>query len=92
MIAVGAGLVPAPFVPLLAGTPHTMAATTQLEGALEQISWAADALEGLRREADEQNGRIFPILAEAYISHIRAMTAETRASVDALRPDARKNT
>ncbi len=62
--------------------------TAQLEGTLGQIAWAADALEGLRRDADEQNARVFPVLAEAYTSHIRAMTAEARASVEALRQGA----
>ncbi len=62
--------------------------TIQLEATLGQIAWAADALEGLRRDVDEQNARVFPVIAEAYISHIRAMTAEACASVEALRPEA----
>ncbi len=49
---------------------------TQLQGALGQIVWASDALEGLRRDVNEENALVFPVLAEGFISHIRTMTAE----------------
>lgn len=65
--------------------------TTQLEGALGQIAWAADALEGLRRDVDEQNARVFPVIAEAYISHIRSITVEACAYVEGLRQEASPN-
>lgn len=61
---------------------------TQLEGALGQIAWASDALEGLRRDVDEQNVSIFPVIAEAYVSHIHTMTSEARAYVEGLRQEA----
>jgi len=64
---------------------------TQFEGALGQIAWAADALEGLRRDVNEQNARIFPVIAEAYVSHIRTMTVEARAYVEGLRQEAFPN-
>jgi len=60
---------------------------TQLEGALGQIAWASDALEGLRRDVDEQNARVFPVIAETHVSHIRAMTSEARAYVEGLRQE-----
>ena len=59
-----------------------------MEGALGQIAWAADALEGLRRDVDVQNAHVFPVIAEAYVSHIRAMTVEARACVEGLRQEA----
>ncbi len=61
---------------------------TQLEGTLDQIAWASDALEGLRRDMSGQNARVFPVIAEAYISHIRAMTAEALACVASLSQEA----
>ncbi len=65
-----------------------MADMAQLEGALGQIAWAADALEGLRRDVSEQNAHVFPVIAEAYVSHIRAMTVEARAYVEGLGQEA----
>jgi len=58
----------------------------QLEGALHQIAWAADALEGIRRDVNEENALVFPTVAESYLDHIREMVAEARAYLQA-RPE-----
>ena len=58
----------------------------QMEGALRQIAWAADALEGIRRDVNEENALVFPAVAESYLHHIREMTAEARAYLQA-RPE-----
>ena len=53
----------------------------QLEGALRQIAWAADALEGIRRDMREENALLFPVIAASYVSHIREMAEEAREYV-----------
>ncbi len=53
----------------------------QLEGALHQIAWAADALEGMRRDVTDQNTALFPVIAEAYIHQIRSLTDEAHEYV-----------
>ena len=52
---------------------------TPLAGALRQIAWAADALEGIRRGTTEENAAVFPVVSEAYIQHIREQVAEATA-------------
>lgn len=59
---------------------------TQLAGALRQIAWAADALEGLRRDVTDETAVIFPVVAEAYLHQIRELAAEARAFLDMPRP------
>jgi len=59
---------------------------TQLQGTLGQIAWASDALEGLRRDVNEENALVFPVLAEGFISHIRTMTAEACEFVERMMP------
>ncbi len=55
----------------------------QLEGALRQIAWAADSLEGLRRDVNPDNAILFPVVSEAYLHQIRTMTSEAQAYLQA---------
>lgn len=63
----------------------------QLVGTLDQIAWAANALEGLRRDVNEENAIVFPVVAEAYLHHILGMTSEARAYVQSLPEMAQRN-
>ena len=51
---------------------------TELLGTLQQISWAADALEGIRLGTTSDNVALFPALAESYLNHIREQAAEAQ--------------
>ena len=61
---------------------------TQLEGALRQIAWAADSLEGLRRDVNPENAVLFPVVSEAYLHQIRSMAAQAQAHLRAQQPAA----
>lgn len=53
---------------------------TQLYASLHQLSSFVDSLEGLRRDcADKNDYRLFPVMSEGYLTHIRELNEEIRA-------------